>query len=75
MTVLVGVAEEVRAGAVAVGALELAKAAVSHGASGGLIRAIPAVGLTVTLPPDGDAAGSNKQGHFNYTFFNYKGDR
>lgn len=62
MAVLVGVAEEVRAGAVAVTALELAETAVAHGAGGGLVRAVSAVRLPVTLPPDGDAAGGNRQG-------------
>lgn len=63
MAVLVAVAQEVGAGAVSIVALELAQLAVATGAGGGLIRAVSAVPLAVTLPPDGDAAVEGRKGN------------
>ena len=62
MAVLVAVTQEVGAGAVPIAALELAQAAVPAGAGGGLIRAVSAVPLAVTLPPDRDAPGGEGWG-------------
>ena len=52
MTVLVAVAEEVRTRAVSVVTLKLSEPAVARRAGRGLIGAVSAVALTVTLPPD-----------------------
>ena len=63
MAVLVAVAQEVGAGAVSIIALKPAQWAVATGAGGGLIRAVSAVPLAVTLPPDGDAAVKGRKGN------------
>lgn len=54
MTVIIAVAKEVRASAVSVVALKLPQPTVARRAGGGLVGAVPAVPLTVTLPPDGN---------------------
>lgn len=52
MAVPLAIAQEVRTGAVAVIALKLSEPAVACGAGRGFVRAVSAVTLTVTLPPD-----------------------
>lgn len=62
MAVPVAVAQEVRTGAVAVVALELSEPAVASRAGGGLVRAVSAVPLAVTFPPDRNASVEGERG-------------
>lgn len=63
MAVLVAVAQEVWTRAVAIIALKLAKPAVASWTGRGLVRAISAVPLTITFPPDRNASIKTEKGH------------
>lgn len=71
MAVLVAVAQEVRTGAVSIIALKLAQPAVAGRAGGGLVWAVSAVPLTVTLPPDRNTSVEAEVGPEMFSVLHY----